>query len=129
MGDWGTKVTVTGKGIDSTTPEDYLIWSKYPNVKIKAITSPTTVTISSGYNTTYTITHNLGYYPIFNLFFEDIDGNIIRIPGKSGDTKGTCAIIDSETINAITVRIGSQSASYSGTTYNLYHFIYYDERT
>lgn len=130
MANYGMKVTVKGKGITSTDPADYLMWTKYPNAKIVPITSPTTVTVVAGdYNATYTVTHNLGYYPIYELYFEGVDGNVVKIPGKSGDTHTTRAILDSETTNAITIRIGKQSGTYgSNVTYNIGHKVYYDPR-
>lgn len=130
MADFGIKATIAGKDISSTTPEDYLIWSKYYNLKILATDAgwPTTATIAaSGSSIDYTITHNLGYKPLYNLFFKDLDGRIVHIPGKSLETSGVRGRVISETVNAITVRLGHPTYTIgSARIYDVFHFIYVD---
>ena len=127
---YGIRVSKIGKNYTSIDPEDYLIWSKYFNLKAldTNVSWPTSATILSGnYNVDYTITHNLGYTPLYNLFFLDQNNRIVRIPGKSVDTYGTRGRVLSETINSITVRLGRPSATYpTNVTYPVYHFIYVD---
>jgi hypothetical protein len=130
MADWGIKATVPGADISSTDPADYTIWSKYPNLKVFDNDSgwPTSVTISSGnYNADYTITHNLGYTPLYDLYFTDLDGKLVRIPGKSTDTYGTRGRIISEDTNSITVRLGRGTSTYpTNVQYQVHHLIFVD---
>jgi len=130
MADEGIKAVIDGKDITSTTPEDYLIWSKYYNLKALDLDAswPTSVTIpASTYNASYTITHSLGYNPLYNLFFKDQSGRIVHIPGQSTDAYATRGRILSETVNAITVRLGhSVNTHTSDRIYEVFHFIYVD---
>jgi hypothetical protein len=73
MGNWGIKVTKDGKGVSSTTPEDYIFNSLYGSVKT-AQEPPNkeyqTVDVPAGGSATVTITHNLGFPPLVLLFSE-----------------------------------------------------------
>lgn len=129
--DFGIKLTIEGQEVlTNTTPEHHSIWSKYKNLKIMDDpgTWPTSVTITSGnYNNSYTITHNLGYVPLYDLYFKDQDNRMVHIPGKSLDTYGTRGRIISESTTAIVVRLGRPSATYpTNVTYSVYHFVYVD---
>lgn len=130
MADMGIKATIVGKDITSTTPEDYLIWSKYYNLKALDNDAgwPTSATILSGQSSIdYTITHSLGYNPLYNLYFKDLDGRIVRIPGKSLETSEVRGRVISETTTAITVRLGHPTYTIaSNRTYEVFHLIYVD---
>lgn len=124
--DFGIKLTVEGYDVlTDTTPEHHSVWSKYKNLKMMDDpgTWPTSVTILSGaYNAEYTITHNLSYIPLYDLYFKDQDNRMVHIPGKSLDTYGTRGRIRTEDINSITVRMGRPSATYpTNVTYSVYH--------
>lgn len=130
MADLGIKATIAGKSITSTIPEDYLIWSKYYNLKALDTDPawPTTATIlANGSHVDYTIPHNLNYNPLYNLFFLDLNGRIIRIPGKSLETSGVRGRVLSETVNSITVRLGHPTYTVgTNRVYSVFHFIYID---
>lgn len=75
MGDFGLKVSLPGKDISSTTPEDFVFDSKNSNnVKI-VIKNGTTVTVGSLGNADVTITHNLGFIPMVMLYMEITPGS------------------------------------------------------
>lgn len=51
------------------------------------------VTILAGEHASYgIIEHNMGYRPIIKMWFEDLNGLLVPIPGKSYDTPESCAI-------------------------------------
>jgi hypothetical protein len=129
MADWGIKATIPGADISSTDPADYTIWSKYSNLKVlpQDANWPTSVTILSGnYSADYTITHNLGYIPLYDLYFTDLDGKLVHIPGKSTDTYGTRGRVVSEDENSITVRLGRPTGYVVNVQYQVHHLIFVD---
>lgn len=89
---------------------------------------PTSVTVLAGNRSaTYTVTHNLGYYPIYDLFYIDGNGRLIKIPGKGTEASPTSAVRVSEDTNSITIRLGRLSSAFaSDTAFQLYHWIYYN---
>lgn len=69
----GIKVSIAGKDITSTTPEDFVLNSEYGSVKIyKQNDSETYATVTVGASTyaDVSITHNLGFAPMTMLFTE-----------------------------------------------------------
>jgi hypothetical protein len=75
MADWGLKISVAGKSISSTTPEDFVFSSKNDNnVKI-VIKNGTTVTVNGSSSADVTITHSLGFIPMVMLFAEFSPGS------------------------------------------------------
>ena len=72
MADWGIKVTEKGKDITSTDIEDYTLWSKYPFIKTYIVGTYEYTFPSDLTEVDISITHNLGYRP---LFFVTIDGS------------------------------------------------------
>jgi hypothetical protein len=129
--DFGIKLTIEGYEVTTdTTPEHHSIWSIYKNLKMldDPGTWPTTATITSGsLNVNYTITHNLSYVPLYDLYFKDLDGRMVHIPGKSLETSTVRGRIYSETVNAITVRLGHPSYTVgSDRVYSVYHNIFVD---
>ena len=68
MSDYGVKVTTAGKGITSTTVEDYILNSKYSSVKIASIVTGT-ATYSGGV-ANVSIEHGLSFIPLVMVFFE-----------------------------------------------------------
>lgn len=71
MGDWGIKVTKTGKGVTSTDLRDLLMHSNYSMFKYHLDTT-TSMTINAGDTSkTVTVAHGLGYVPAFIAYFND----------------------------------------------------------
>ena len=73
MGNYGIKVTIDGKNINSTEPRDYVLNSKYGSVKIaeqNVDKEYDTIVVNAGSNATVTIMHSLGFIPLVMLFTE-----------------------------------------------------------
>ena len=73
MGNWGTKITKAGFGVESAEPRDYLFHSAFGTVKIAKQTPNKTygtVVVPGGGNVLLTITHNLGFVPLVMVFTE-----------------------------------------------------------
>lgn len=71
MGDYGLKVSIEGKDISSTTPEDFVFNSKNENnVKIVARAGGTATITTGNFKVDVTIAHNLGFIPMVMLFVE-----------------------------------------------------------
>lgn len=83
-----------------------------------AIGSVAEVTIPSNAFTNITVnfTHNLGYKPAFEVYFEDHDGRMISIPGVSDDngTHPSCGYISAQTNSEISVRVGYYAGEIHG---------------
>ena len=78
MADWGAKVSLPGKDVSSSTPEDFAFHSKYGTVKI--VKQPTdkayeTKVVSASSTATVTIAHNLGFIPLCMVFAEMVPGS------------------------------------------------------
>ena len=101
MADWGIKVTKEGEDIASTDPQDYSLWSKFQAMmRVQDSGSDTGQVISSGVGTTttVTITHDLGYAPLFKVYLEwhfDAPGG----PYDSGILDATSGSQEPETAN------------------------------
>lgn len=71
MGDWGIKVSKSGKGVTSTDLRDLLMHSNYSMFKYHLDTT-TSMTINAGDTSkTVTVAHGLGYVPAFIAYFND----------------------------------------------------------
>ena len=82
MADYGVKLTKKGKGVDSADPRDYILWSKYPVLKVAQYGSGT-FTWTIGNAGKLTINHNLGYNPIVFFFKKKTStGYVGPDPGK-----------------------------------------------
>lgn len=71
MSDYGIKISLPGKDISSTDPNDFVLNSKYSAVKI--VQQPDTyetVVVNAGSNVTVTIAHNLGFTPLVMVYWE-----------------------------------------------------------
>lgn len=75
------RVSLQGKDVSSTTPEDFAVHSGFDYPKIEEhlegyniVTMPSS--IPEGDNTILTINHNYGYVPSWLVFLDDIDGNM-----------------------------------------------------
>lgn len=75
MADFGLKVSLPGKDISSTNPEDFVFNSgNVNNVKILSQNS-ITVTVAASSSTDVTIEHGLGFIPMIMLFTEITPGS------------------------------------------------------
>lgn len=71
MGDWGIKVTKTGKGVSSTDLRDLLMHSNYAMFKYHIDTTTSMIINAGDTSKTITIAHNLGYVPAFMVYSND----------------------------------------------------------
>lgn len=71
MGDWGIKVTKTGKGVTSTDLRDLLMHSNYSMFKYHLDTTTTMTINAADTSKTVTVPHNLGYVPAFLVYSND----------------------------------------------------------
>jgi len=69
MGNYGIKVMKVGKDITSDTPEDHILSSKYSTVKIVQEAAGT-ATVAGSSTQSVTISHNLGFVPMFMIYTE-----------------------------------------------------------
>jgi len=73
MSDYGVKISLEGKDISSTSPEDYLIFSKYqiPKTYIVGTSSLSFSNEADTHNnkTVTTVNHNLGYKPYVSWYW------------------------------------------------------------
>ena len=90
--------------------EDLGFTTKYFTLKELAISGFTTSVIVSGSASDYeeiVFTHNLGKRAAYEFYFEDHDGAMISIPGRSDDLADpSCGIIQAQTDNSVTIRVG-----------------------
>lgn len=75
MGDWGLKVSLPGKSISSTTPEDYVFNSKNPANVMIVIRGGSSVVVNGSASADVSVTHSLGYIPVVMLFTELTPGS------------------------------------------------------
>lgn len=137
MADYGLKIMKSGKLLTSTTPDDYIFWSKYPTLKVHSSSGLQTVAMGVTSFTTKTITHNLGYIPIFRGYFQALNDFWHEIPATSFDSFDagatpveTQAVFDNIGINSFDIVIGSGTGVvYRNNTLNLYVFIFVDPST
>jgi len=71
MADWGLKVMVDGKSVDSVEPRDFAFNSQYAIVKI-FMEGSGNITVADSEYQTVTITHNLGFIPIALAYCENV---------------------------------------------------------
>lgn len=73
MSNYGLKVTKDNASTTSTTPNDYVLWSKYKNPKTYIVGTASfnisTEAYSEQNHSITLITHNLGYTPICYLYW------------------------------------------------------------
>lgn len=75
MADFGLKVSLPGKDISSTNPQDFVFNSRnVNNVKI-VDKGPLSVTVASSSSTDVTIEHDFGFIPMVMLFIEITPGS------------------------------------------------------
>lgn len=127
---YGAKIPAPGRSVDSTIPDDFNYWSQYKALKRLL---PLTYSIDGGPNLTssdglvpvtmnasvktLTIKHNLGYIPIVEGRFNDLDGKFNKLPGiTANDSLGTRAAYSNWTPNTFDVLIGNSGAPYSSQT-------------
>jgi len=137
LNDYGVKITKKGKSITSTDPRDYILWSKYPVLKVAQSGGGTFLanTWDGPWGATLTINHNLGYNPIVFFFKKKTSTGIIgpdlgKIYAKSNfqDTFAYAVVInDASDKNNIYIYFGIDSWGSEGTTYNYYYYLCYDE--
>ena len=72
MGNYGIKIAKVGKSITSSDRADYVFWSKYHSRTI-LISGSTTIYCPDATATTLTLTHNLGYKPMFDFYVQYYD--------------------------------------------------------
>jgi len=114
MGDIGVKFVDTDSNIDvlSATDEQLAFTTKYFTLKqldnTDTQTFATSVTIpGTGTGETFvTFTHNLGYKPAYEMYFEDHNGKMFRIPGRSDDTEPSCGFVFEVTNTYIKIAVG-----------------------
>jgi len=116
MGDYGIKISKPGKSAFSTDIRDFIVWSKYPVLKIHSSGSGS---IAAG--GTETINHGLGYNPIAMFYVEALGGGN-RYTFASLASGATIFVENtSSDVNNVYLK------SFSGQAQNYYYFIYYDE--
>jgi hypothetical protein len=72
MADWGIKVSKSGKGVASTTPEDFIFSSKLAEGSLKTIQQGSgTLTINASTDATATISHPFSFVPLCMVFIEN----------------------------------------------------------
>lgn len=136
MGDWGIKVSLPGKSVYSTNPQDFVFHSKYGSVKI-AQEPPNkgvlTATVNGNSTLTVTIAHNLGFIPLAMVFAE-------RKPGTGRYYFGSTYIAPEESNDFVEILGGSSNTYLDSTnlvikfnnrsgsqqTVNYYYFIFGD---
>ena len=75
MATFGALVSKEGKSVTSNEPRDFVFSSDYPTLKIYSH-SPGTVTIPSGVTTAdVTISHSLGFAPLYMVYSQLNDGS------------------------------------------------------
>lgn len=74
------RISLPGKDVQSTSPEDFAVHSGFDYPKIEEslegyiiVTAP--ATIPTGDTVLTTINHNLGYVPFFMVYLDDLDNN------------------------------------------------------
>jgi hypothetical protein len=113
MADYGIKISLPGKDISSTNPQDFVFHSGFGSVKIFA--QPTnknylTVTIGSGSSTTLVIPHGLSFIPMVMWFTE-------LKPGSGHWYNGGCALADPTDLSgAITMDSDATASTYVDAT-------------
>lgn len=123
MGNVGAKFVETNSSNNalSATEAQLAYTTKRNTLKQKKVLNFTTSVTLSGSSNDYeevVFTHNLGRRPAYKISFEDHDGAMIEIPGRSDDLADpSCGIIVGQTNNAITVRVGY----YGGATHAHQH--------
>lgn len=97
--------------------EDLAYTTKYNTLKQTQTIDDAGPLTLSGLSNDYeevTFIHNLGYKPAYEIYFEDHDGRMFQLPGRSDDLASpSCGIISTQTNNDITIRVGY----YGGTTH------------
>lgn len=114
MADYGIKIAMPGTDIYSTDPTDYTVWSKHYNLKFldQDADWPGSITVpANAYDARGTVTHDLGYLPLFDFYFQALDGGWHAIPGKSDDVYNTSGFIWDYGTSTIEFRVGG-----AGTT-------------
>ena len=136
MADHGVKVSLPGKSVFSTVPEDFVFHSKYGSVKIAQEPpnkAPVDVTVAGSTTTDTTIAHNLGFIPLCLIFAERTPssgryyfGSVY--PGVEDRTTPLRVIagVGSTYLDATNLVIKFTNDKSSSQTIKLYYFIFGD---
>ncbi len=76
INDCGVKISKDGKNITSTESRDFVLHSSYRTLQIHKTVAFTESSTGWG----RTISHYLGYEPLFLFYFESLPGNMVLIP-------------------------------------------------
>ena len=136
MGDYGIRVSKTGKDVLTDEDFDMALTSKYPTWKIHSTASGTFTLNAGNYRLTLTDAHNLGYNPIWFGYIQ-YGSKVFLVQGifKSGETvatsSGTSSLILSafhSDVNNVKLRVETDDAAgvNSNTSFTFYFVIMYD---
>ncbi len=135
--DYGLKITKKGKSIDSTDPRDYVLWSKYPVLKIAQYGGGTfdLTPLPAGNGGLLTINHDLGYNPIVFFFKKKIttgvvgpDSGKMLVKSNYQDSFAFAAIENSPSDkNNIYVQFGWDAFTPPYPSFKYYYYLCYDE--
>jgi len=132
MGNYGIKVTKEGASVASTDVRDYIIHSKYKNLKSKVLATDTIVLTAGQLTATKNIAHGLGYAPFFFVAAEMNPDKwynlhaIQTIPIDSDPTYAYAISAYSDGTN-LTISLMSGKTFASNQTFNISYYIIIDE--
>ncbi|MCX6822322.1 MAG: hypothetical protein NTW30_06115 [Candidatus Aenigmarchaeota archaeon] len=80
MSDWGIRISASGVDVKSGTDKEMVLTSKYSMLKGANPVSGTISVPQTATTTTVTVAHGLGYIPMVQAYWNDVNG-IIFAPG------------------------------------------------
>lgn len=137
MGDYGIRVSKTGKDVLTDEDFDMALTSKYPTWKIHSTVSGTFTLNAGNFRLTLTGTHNIGYKPIWFGYIK-YGSKTFLVQGifNSGETvatsSGTSSLIFSAfhfDTNKVKLRVETDDSAGvdNDTSFTFYFVIMYDE--
>lgn len=117
MANYGMKATQSGNQVTSTDITKYVVWTKYPILKVQSAAADN---IAGG--ATDTINHGLGYNPIAMFYIEFPSGSSqFRFVSVAG---GAPVYIQNDSSDVNNIYLVNSSPA---TSYDYFYYIYYDE--
>jgi hypothetical protein len=127
----GFKVSLPGKSITSTNPQDYVVNSDHNTVMIYA-DALATVVVPTSSTALVTIPHDLGYIPMADLFIELTPGSgrWYNAPFWTRTIESTQVLDDNTTKTSVTssnIHFTLQNNTGSSLTIQYHYYIYADQ--
>ena len=130
MGDYGIKITKGEKDVTSTDPRDYILWSKYPILKVYDELDSTFVSTAANVGILI-INHGLGYNPEVLFYFQ----RTIGVPTDSGrrivrsnhDVTTSSVTIENDPADKNNIFVTFPYPGVGSYTYEYHYYIFHDQ--